>query len=178
VAVGVGWWREEFTALGAQFARRGSRMEEQIEILRALWRDGTLSYHGKFYDFEGLVSEPRPVQAGGPPILIGGTTERAKERAGRIGDGWHALGSHEQMLTDGFAEVLRSAREAGRRDDDVILSTSIGLPPDAEHALRRLTRLATAGVSQVVVNVAGGAADAIAAIEMLATRVLPEVKPA
>jgi probable F420-dependent oxidoreductase len=178
MGIGVGWWREEFESLGAQFERRGSRMEEQIAILRALWRDGVVSHHGEFHDFEELACEPRPVQSGGPPILIGGTTARAKERAGRLGDGWHALGSHDEMLREGFADVLRSARDAGRGDDDVILSTSIGLPADPEHAVRRLTRLASVGASQVVVNVTGGAADAVTAIEMLATHVLPKLEVA
>jgi alkanesulfonate monooxygenase SsuD/methylene tetrahydromethanopterin reductase-like flavin-dependent oxidoreductase (luciferase family) len=107
LAVGAGWWKEEFQALGQQFARRGARMDEQIAILRALWRDGVLAHKGDFYEFDELVCEPRPLQAAGPPIWIGGMGPAGRRRAATIGDGWHALGSHDGTLLEGFAEGRR-----------------------------------------------------------------------
>jgi probable F420-dependent oxidoreductase len=179
LGVGVGWWAEEFRALSAPFEQRGRRMDEQIEILRLLWRHGTHAFRGEFYDFEELVCEPRPVQAGGPPILVGGMGSAGQRRAGRIGDGWHALGSHAETLAEGFANVREHAREAGRDEGAVMLSTSAGLPADAERAVRRLSRFADAGVSHVVLNVAGNTADDICrGIEFLEATVLPEVRAA
>jgi probable F420-dependent oxidoreductase len=179
LGVGVGWWEQEFRALSAPFEQRGNRIEEQIEILRLLWRHGTHAFHGEFYDFDEIVCEPRPAQAGGPPILIGGMGRAGRRRAGRIGDGWHALGSHGGTLTEGFEDVRRHAREAGRDENALMLSTSAGLPDDAGQAVRRLARFADAGVGHVVLNVGANTADDICrGIEFLNATVLPEVRAA
>jgi len=86
LGVGAGWMREEFTQLEQPFEGRGARMEEQIEVLRGLWRGGMVEHHGEFYDFDRLEMSPAP--PGPVPILIGGHTEAALRRAARIGDGW------------------------------------------------------------------------------------------
>jgi probable F420-dependent oxidoreductase len=177
LGIGAGWWEEEYRALGATFARRGRRLDEQIQIVRALWRDGRLEHHGEFYDFDEVVCEPRPVQPGGPPILVGGMGAPGWRRAARLGDGWHAVGSHEETLSEGLAEVRRLAAESGREPDEVGLSTSAGLPADPERALKRLIRLGETGVRHVVLNVPGDtASEMCAAIERLASEVLPEVR--
>jgi probable F420-dependent oxidoreductase len=177
LGIGVGWWAEEFRVLGAQFERRGRRMDAQIAVMRALWQGGAVSRHGEFYDFDDVVCEPRPVQPGGPPVLIGGMGAAGRRRAGRIGDGWHALGSHAPTLADGMADVRRSACEAGRDERELIFSTSAGLPPDPERAARRLLRLREAGLDQVVLNVpSNSVAETCAGIEHLANAVLPELQ--
>ena len=86
LGVGAGWMREEFVQLEQPFERRGARMEEQIEVLRTLWRGGMVEHHGEFYDFDRLEMAPAPTQP--VPILIGGHSETALRRAARIGDGW------------------------------------------------------------------------------------------
>ena len=86
LGVGAGWMREEFVQLEQPFERRGARMEEQIEVLRTLWRGGMVEHHGEFYDFDRLEMAPAPAQP--VPILIGGHSETALRRAARIGDGW------------------------------------------------------------------------------------------
>jgi probable F420-dependent oxidoreductase len=86
LGVGAGWMREEFTQLGQEFDRRGARMEEQIEVLRTLWRGGMVEHHGEFYDFDRLEMSPAPPAP--VPILIGGHSDRALRRAARVGDGW------------------------------------------------------------------------------------------
>lgn len=179
LGVGAGWWEAEFAALGAAFERRGRRLDEQIAIMRALWRDGALAHRGEFYEFDELACEPRPLQPGGPPIWIGGMSPAGLHRAGRLGDGWHAIGSHDAGLLEQFAEVRRAARDAGRDEAEVGLSTSAGLPPEPERAVRRLARLQRAGIAQVVLNVPGNDADGIcAAIERLGADVLPELRAA
>ena len=86
LGVGAGWMREEFVQLEQPFERRGARMEEQIEVLRTLWRGGMVEHHGEFYDFDRLEMAPAPAQP--VPILIGGHSETALRRAARVGDGW------------------------------------------------------------------------------------------
>jgi probable F420-dependent oxidoreductase len=176
LGLGVGWWKEEFDALGVDFSARGARVDEQIGVLRRLWADGRLEHHGRFYDFGEVACEPRPVQPGGPRLLVGGIHPASRRRAARLGDGWHAVGSNTESLAEGYAEVRQLAQEAGRDPDAILLSTSAGLPADPTDAVRRLTRLAQAGVGNVVLNLgSAGAAETCAAIEILATQVLPVV---
>ena len=87
--VGVGWLKEEADAMNMPWDRRGARADEHIELLRAIWTaEGTqMEFHGKFWDVPPMDPEPRPVQQ--PiPILIGGHSEVAVDRAARLGDGW------------------------------------------------------------------------------------------
>jgi len=86
LGVGAGWMREEFEVLEQPFARRGARMEEQIEVLRTVWQGGMQEHHGEFYDFDRLDMSPPPPEP--VPILIGGHSEVALRRAARVGDGW------------------------------------------------------------------------------------------
>jgi probable F420-dependent oxidoreductase len=86
LGVGAGWMREEFVQLEQPFERRGARMEEQIAVLRSLWRGGMVEHHGEFYDFDRLEMSPAPPAP--VPILVGGHSETALRRAARIGDGW------------------------------------------------------------------------------------------
>jgi probable F420-dependent oxidoreductase len=176
LGIGAGWWEEEFRAVGARFAARGRRLDEQIAIVRALWRDGVAEHHGEFYDFDELASLPLPAQPGGPPIWIGGMGKPGWRRAATLGDGWHAVGSHDETLREGHAEVRRLAEGAGRDPESVGLTTSAGLPPEPERAVNRLVRLARAGVHHVVLNLAEDTTAAMcAAIDRLAAEVLPAV---
>ncbi len=177
LGLGAGWWKEEFDALGAEFEARGRRFDEQLAILQSLWRDGRLEHHGRFFDFDEVVCEPRPVQPGGPPLLIGGMGERAHRRAATLGDGWHAVGAKVEALDAGHATVRKLASELGRDPDSLLLSTSAGLPAEPEEAIRRLRRLSRAGVGNVVLNLpATGVPEMCAAIEVLTAQVLPEVR--
>jgi probable F420-dependent oxidoreductase len=109
LGVGAGWMREEFDQLEQPFDGRGARMEEQIEVLRTLWRGGMVEHHGPHYDFDPLVMEPSPRQP--VPILVGGHSERALRRAAAIGDGW--LGVHySRAELRGYIDRLRRHREA------------------------------------------------------------------
>jgi probable F420-dependent oxidoreductase len=89
LGVGVGGeFPKEFEAVGVPLTERGRRADEAIGILRALWAPGPTSYLGRFVQFEGVQMEPKPLQPGGPPILVGGRSERALRRAATLGDGF------------------------------------------------------------------------------------------
>jgi probable F420-dependent oxidoreductase len=124
LGVGIGWQREEFVSVGIPYEERGKRIEEGIAAVRALWTQAPASYHGRFYNFTRVHSDPHPARPGGVPILIGGSTEIAARRAGRLGDGYfpHAISP------DDFAkriEVMNAAaREAGRDPAQVELTVS------------------------------------------------------
>lgn len=173
LALGAGWWREEFETLGQRFDKRGARMNEQIDILRAAWTKPTFSHEGESYRFAELSCTPLPVQPGGPPLLIGGMGTAALRRAAERGNGWHAVGADLDTLREARTQLDEFARAADRDPGEIIMSTSAGVSRDAGRAVVRLQDLAEVGLEQVVLNFEGEAADIIERIEWLAAEVLP-----
>ncbi len=125
LGIGMGWVREEAVALGTDFDTRGRRAVEYVAAMRALWREPVASFHGEFVNFHGVVSRPRPLQAGGVPIVVGGHTRAAARRAGRLGDGFFPLGVSADKLAALRATMSDSAREHGR-DPASIAVTCVG----------------------------------------------------
>lgn len=127
LGIGVGWMRDEFDIVGEEFANRGRRTDEMIELMRRLWTDEIIEFHGDFYDIPPIHFEPKPVHgAAGIPFVVGGTSPGALARAGRLGDGWI---HHRQIrsgdpgelrerdfaeLADHIAALRRHRDEAGR----------------------------------------------------------------
>lgn len=118
--VGIGWLKEEADAMNMPWDRRGARADEHIALLRAIWTapGKHVEFHGEFWDIPPMDPEPRPVQR--PiPILIGGHTEPAIERAARLGDGWIAAGMSPDRLAE-HLELLHGAMVRHGRDPDSI----------------------------------------------------------
>jgi probable F420-dependent oxidoreductase len=91
LGIGAGYLEPEFRALGIPFERRGARTDEYLDVLRALWTLPKPAYRGEFVSFEGIDAHPRPVQPGGPPIVVGGTSPGALRRAVSRGHGWYGF---------------------------------------------------------------------------------------
>jgi probable F420-dependent oxidoreductase len=113
LGVGVGWMREEFQLLEQPFEQRGPRTDEMIEVLRKLWGGGMVEHHGRFYDFPRLQMSPAPRAP--IPILIGGVSDAALRRAGRIGDGWIS-DIHTSEELRGIVKKIREHRRAAGRE--------------------------------------------------------------
>jgi probable F420-dependent oxidoreductase len=113
VGVGVGWLREELQAMDIDPSTRGARADECIEVMRLLWRDDEATFHGRFFDFERACSFPKP-RDGTIPIHVGGHSEAAARRAGRVGDGFHPLGLDGEQLELRLDQMRAAAEEAGR----------------------------------------------------------------
>jgi probable F420-dependent oxidoreductase len=126
LCVGVGWLKEELQACGAAFDSRGRRADEQLTVLRALWADNPqgASHHGEFFDFEDVMSYPKPVAGERLPIHIGGHSRAAARRAGRLGDGLQPLGVAGPQLASLIALMREEASSAGR--DPAALEVSLG----------------------------------------------------
>jgi probable F420-dependent oxidoreductase len=105
--VGSGWYRGEWDAVGLDFADRGARLDEVIEVVRRLWSEPAVAHSGRFYRFSEVAFEPKPVQHR-LPILCGGESPAALRRAVRLCDGWismpHTLESIRPQL-DRLAEL-------------------------------------------------------------------------
>jgi probable F420-dependent oxidoreductase len=120
LGLGIGWMPEEFAATGASTARRGARTEEFLAVLRALWADEVSSFRGEFYTIPPGRQDPRPVQrqwqGAGPPVLLGGMSRPAIERAGRIADGWITSSRADLSKIGEAIGVMRAAASAAGRD--------------------------------------------------------------
>jgi alkanesulfonate monooxygenase SsuD/methylene tetrahydromethanopterin reductase-like flavin-dependent oxidoreductase (luciferase family) len=118
LGLGIGWMPEEFAATGASMARRGARAAEYVTVLRHLWADGRSEFSGDFYEIPRSSVAPKPVQPGGPPVLLGGLARPALERAGAIGDGWVTSSRTDlSRIAEGVAVVRDAAQQAGRDPD-------------------------------------------------------------
>src|SRR3954467_4347856 len=125
LGIGVGWLKEEFDALGIPFERRGKRADEYVAAMRALWAGDGASFAGEFVSFDKMNCNPKPV-ARSVPIVVGGHSEAAARRAGRLGDGFFpSIGA--QVDTMPLLDVVRrSAEQAGR--DPAIVELILGCP--------------------------------------------------
>lgn len=119
LGAGLGWQEEEYAALNVPFARRGARMDEYIAAMRALWSQEPASFEGEFVRFDRVFTDVRPVKAGGIPIIIGGSTEAAARRAGRIGDGFYPYVISPEDMALRIADVHAAAAAAGRRPESI-----------------------------------------------------------
>ena len=125
LGIGVGWLKEEFEALGIPFEKRGKRTDEYVAAMRALWAKDGASFSGEFVNFHDVSSNPKPVR-GGVPIVIGGHSEAAAKRAGRLGDGFFpSIGSQVDTLPL-FDLVRRTAQATGR--DPMAIEMMAGCP--------------------------------------------------
>ena len=114
LGVGLGWNPVEYEALGEEFHNRGRRMEEQIAILRQLWTQPLVDWHGEWHTIPDAGINPLPVQQ--PiPIWFGGGAEAALRRAARLGDGWmtnQRTPSDAQPLLEFLRRCLREAERS------------------------------------------------------------------
>ncbi len=122
LGVGIGWQREEYAAVGVPYRDRGRRLDETIEAMRVLWREEWATYHGKHVRFENVHMDAKPFRAEGVPILIGGSTEVAARRAGRLGDGWYPYVISPEDYGRGVETIHATAKEAGRDPGRIELS--------------------------------------------------------
>jgi probable F420-dependent oxidoreductase len=134
LGIGVGWQESEYEAMGADFHTRGARMDEAIALMRAYWGDPQVEYSGKHYRVHAMAMEPKPPQGGRLPIWIGGYSEAAFRRVGRLGDGWLASRvSDAEDARRALESIRRHAEAAGRDPASIGLQSMVAPPPrDAE----------------------------------------------
>src|SRR5207247_1412405 len=88
LGLGLGWREEEFRMFGQPVSERVARTVEAVEILRRAWTGERFSYEGRIHRYDDVLVTPTPAREGGVPIYLGGFTEKAVRRAGRMGDGY------------------------------------------------------------------------------------------
>jgi probable F420-dependent oxidoreductase len=150
LGIGVGWLREEFDALGIPFERRGARVDEYIEAMRALWDQDDASYEGAFVSFKGMSCNPKPAQ-GRVPILVGGHSKAAIRRAGRLGDGFFPATGATLDVAEVIEAMRQEAREAGRDPASIKVMSGCpdALPGSGKDPLAAVAARAAAGVDRI-----------------------------
>ena len=145
--IGAGWLKEETEMLGGDFAHRWTQTRESVLAMKELWTKSEAEFHGKYYDFPPVKSNPRPAQKPHPPILLGGAAKNVLERVVAWGDGWLPNRVTPDQLRERRATLDRLAKDAGR--DPAKLTISVyGQLPDRD----LIKRLLDAGATRVVVR--------------------------
>ena len=162
LAVGTGWLREEFDALGVPFAARGRRTEEYLAVMRALWAGGEARFEGRHYRLPPVHAGPPPAQRPHPPLWIAGNSAVAIDRAARLGDGWHAIDLAPAELAPLVGQLRERLAAAGRPPEAVTVSLRKGvlvgaargrpLYGDRDAIRRDLETYCAAGLDYLVAN--------------------------
>jgi probable F420-dependent oxidoreductase len=180
VVAGTGYLRSEFLALNVDMSVRNELFDESLEVLRGAWSEVPFAYEGKHFTARGVASLPAPVQPGGPPVLIGGNSARARARAAR-NQGWSPLMVSPEVArtsrTPGIATVAELADQVKRvrdaaaavRGPGATLTIQVHTPQagfmqrpglnSAEEHRDHLGQLADAGVDSFVLRPPGASAD-------------------
>jgi len=136
LGIGIGWLPEEFAGSGASMARRGARTQEYLAALRSLWAGGGGGFHGSHYEIPAGRQDPLPVQRPGPPVLLGGMSRPAMERAGRIADGWVTASSADlSKIAEAAKVVQETAAAAGRGPVRIVCRGVVRAGPPVKSAV-------------------------------------------
>jgi probable F420-dependent oxidoreductase len=151
IGVGVGWNPDEMALCEQDFATRGKRTDEAIQVMRALWAGSSTDpagYHGSIYNFDGVFSNPKPVR-GDIPVHIGGSSKAAAVRAGRLGNGFQPLNLDAAQLTERMDQARAAAEEAGRDPGAIELTLRAGMQ-DLDQD--KVAEAEASGVTRYVLN--------------------------
>ena len=145
--IGAGWLKEETEMLGGDFAHRWTQTRESVLAMKELWTKPEAEFHGKYYDFPPVKSNPKPAQKPHPPVLLGGAATNVLERVVAWGDGWLPNRVTPDQLRERRATLDRLAKDAGRDPSKLTISV-YGQPADRD----LVKGLLDAGATRVVVR--------------------------
>jgi probable F420-dependent oxidoreductase len=176
LAVGVGYLKREFEALGVDYERRAELFDEALDVILAIWTTDDISFEGETFRARGITAHPRPASEPHPPIWVGGNTAAARRRVALKGDGWCPFAAPAALaraagtaalesldrLADGITYLRRRVDDAGRdwSTIDVVFSNIDGGDPaaddfNADAYLTALNELADLGVTWVQLGLPG-----------------------
>ena len=150
LGVGVGWLKEEFDALGVPFSDRGRRHDDYVEAMRALWAGDKATVHNTYANFDNCISRPVPVN-GSVPIVIGGHTTKAAQRAARIGNGFFPGSGSLDDLGSAFDAMRAECASRGRDPSEIELSAGGG-GRTLDEVSGRIEQLRELGVTRVMLS--------------------------
>src|SRR4051812_32828166 len=145
LGIGASWLAEEWTAAGLDFATRGGRVDEALEVCKRLWTEAEIEHKGEHFTFAPVAFEPKPAQTGGPPISVGGDSKSALRRAALFGDGWLPMNTPIGGVPAARAEIEAMRTEAGRDGEFTVTLMAAPASRDEVEAYER------AGVDRLIV---------------------------
>jgi probable F420-dependent oxidoreductase len=165
LGVGISWQEAEYAALGQDLHTRGARLEEQLEVLRLLWTQPRVTFHGRFHEIDDLGLAQLPATP--IPLWIGcSPKERLLRRVARLGDGWMPVVDPVPHI-----EELRSyVRESGRPVDSVAIAGRLTAAGDAQAWAAEAARLSEAGVTDLTISPPPGASPDEGLAALIAAR--------
>jgi probable F420-dependent oxidoreductase len=194
LAVGLGYLKREFAALGVDYDERAELFDEALQVIRAVWTSDDISFEGKHFTARGITARPRPISQPHPPIWVGGNTTTARRRVAQYGDGWcpfpaapqlaqtagTAVIDSVQRLTECIDDLRRRCDAAGRDWSaiDITFTNFEGGSPasdgfNADAYLDGLEKLAKLGVTWVSVGLPGDSlAHALETLDRFRARVI------
>ena len=194
LGVGAGWNAAESGILGVPFEERGPMTDEYIAIMKTIWATPKPTFSGRYTQFSDVELYPLPVQPGGPPIWVGGSSRAALRRTAEHGDAWHPINRTPDQLREGKAEIARLCQRFGRatppamtlRIDARLLLDEYPYPTPAhaghmlvgtpDELLDQIDELREIGVEHLALEFVGrDFADYQAQVEMFATEVRPRL---
>ena len=151
MGVGYGWNKEEMRHHGTKYTERRAILRENVLAMKALWSDDEAEFHGDHVDFESSWAWPKPKQAGGPPIVLGGAAgPKTAADIAALADGWMPIGARHAMQA-GWDEIVRAC-EAIDRDPSTVEKTIFFAKPTQEE----LDNLQAVGVNRAVFGLPQG----------------------
>jgi probable F420-dependent oxidoreductase len=165
--IGASWLRAEWEAVGLDFDSRGARVDEAIDVCRRLWSEPVVEHHGRFFDFDPVMFEPKPVQQPGPRLHIGGDGPAALRRAATVGDGWIPM-NHAFDEVPAKVALLAELRDRAGRPGRTEITLAVPVTDAAD-----VERCAEAGIDRVFVKPWRRTSDALESIGRFAEQFLP-----
>ena len=196
LAVGAGYLKGEFAALGVRHDERNELFDEALDVLKAIWTSDDVSFEGRHFNARGITSHPRPISDPHPPIWIGGNSGQARQRVADRGDGWCPFAAPAGLaqtarttaldadLLPGAIDDLRIRLDAAGRDPamvDICFSNTAGGDPasdafDADAHLEGVERLAALGVTWIQAGLPGDSLEhALEVIQRYGEQVIARV---
>jgi probable F420-dependent oxidoreductase len=194
LAVGAGYLKSEFAALGVAHAERNELFDESLAVLKAIWTDDDVAFEGAHFSARGVTAHPRPTSVPHPPIWIGGNSGKARQRVADFGDGWcpfpapAALAQTSRTVALDTAELLAESIDDLRRRldlagrDPATIDISFGNSAggslgrqsfDAGAYLEGLEQLERVGVTWVQVGLPGDSVEhALEAVQRFGEQVI------
>lgn len=162
LGVGVGWNPVEYEALGMDFHRRGRIVEEQIELLRRLWSQEIVTYHGQFHTINGAGINPLPIRRT-IPIWTGGRADVLLRRTARLADGWFPLGHPNERMQQAIQQLRTYLQEAGRDPATFGIEGHVNARDgDLDEWLRQTRQWQALGATHICLNTMGASFTTLA----------------
>lgn len=131
VGFGLGWSEDEFEAAGASLKERGARADEFIRVLKAIWMNDPVEFHGKYYKVPKSIIRPKPIQKPHPPIYLAAFVPAALKRAATLADGWLPAGIPFEAISQMVPQFKQIAKDAGRdpANLEIVFGSGVHITP-------------------------------------------------